>query len=294
MNGAGNQYASRRRFCFQSRGYVHSIAVEIVSLDDHIAEMQTDTKDNPLCFGTFRVHFVHGLLELNRRRQRVDCAGKFYERPITRQLDQPAAVSGERWFEAPSSMLAQSRQRSALVAPHEAGVADNIGSENCHQFALVMDHGNFPRSLPDPRRLAPARQSSGRAGRAATVAGGRAMRGLPKPVDNAPPRTVSTPRRRIGLDRQLLGGPGPWYGPIPPAVAGYRRAVIGLARPIPSVRSIYPIASRGSRWDNIGISVKCALIASPAKAGRPGRGSTCEPKRLGRVWRRSCETTSRR
>jgi hypothetical protein len=45
-------------------------------------------------------------------------------------------------------MLAQSRQCSALVAPHEAGVADNIGSENCHQFALVMDHGNFySRSL---------------------------------------------------------------------------------------------------------------------------------------------------
>src|SRR5215469_1707630 len=72
---------------------VHSIAVEIVSLDDHIAEMQTDTKYNPLCFGPFRVHFVHGLLELNRCRQRVARAGKFYERPITHQLDQPAPVS---------------------------------------------------------------------------------------------------------------------------------------------------------------------------------------------------------
>ena len=109
--------------------------------------MQTDTKYNPLCFGTFRVHFVHSLLELNRRRQRIDCAGKFYERPIAPQLDQPAAESGERWFKAFPSVRAQSRQRSALVAPHEAGVADNISSENCHQFALVMDHGNFPRSL---------------------------------------------------------------------------------------------------------------------------------------------------
>ena len=55
--------------------------------------MQTDTKYNPLCFGPFRVDFVHGLLELNRCRQRVACASKFYERPITHQLDQPAFLA---------------------------------------------------------------------------------------------------------------------------------------------------------------------------------------------------------
>jgi hypothetical protein len=119
-------------------------AVEIVSLDDHIAEMQADAKYNPLGFGTFRVHFVNSLLELNRRRQRVACASKFYERPITHQLDQPAPVSRERWFKAFPSMLAQSRQCSALVAPHQAGVADNIGSENCRQFALLMGTGTSP------------------------------------------------------------------------------------------------------------------------------------------------------
>ena len=144
MNRAGNQYASSRRFCFQSRCYVHSIAVEIVSLDDHIAEMQTDTKYNPLCFGPFRVHFVHGLLELNCCRQRVACASKFCERPITHQLDQPAPVPRKRRFEAAPSMLTQSRQRSALVAPHQAGVANDIGCENSRQFALLTDHGSFP------------------------------------------------------------------------------------------------------------------------------------------------------
>src|SRR6516162_3824080 len=151
MNRAGNQYASSRGFCFQSRCYVHSIAVEIVSLDDHIAEMQTDTKYNPLCSGASPVRFVHGLLELNRCRQRVACASKFYERPITHQLDQPASVARKRWFEAASSMLTQSRQCSALVAPHQAGVANNIGCENCRQLALLTDHGASPPFFaPDP------------------------------------------------------------------------------------------------------------------------------------------------
>ena len=113
--------------------------------------MQIDTKYNPLCFGPFRVHFVHGLLELNRCRQRVACASKFYERPITHQLDQPASVSRKRWFEAAPSMLTQSRQSSALVAPHQAGVADNIRCENSRQFALITDHGSLPPFFaPDP------------------------------------------------------------------------------------------------------------------------------------------------
>src|SRR5262245_12018291 len=146
MNGAGNQYASQWRLCFQSRGDVHSIAVEVVSLDDHIAEMQTDTKDDPLRLGTFRVHLVHSLLKLDRRRQGVDCAGEFYERPVARQLDQPAAVSRDRWFKALASVRAQARQRSALVAPHQAGVADNIGGENRRQLPLFTVHANFPRS----------------------------------------------------------------------------------------------------------------------------------------------------
>jgi hypothetical protein len=42
------------------------------------------------------------------------------------------------------TVLAQARQRSALVAPHQAGVADNIGSEDRRQSSLLTGHENFP------------------------------------------------------------------------------------------------------------------------------------------------------
>jgi hypothetical protein len=38
-------------------------------------------------------------------------------------------------------MLAQPT-RTTLVTPHQAGVADNIGSDDCRQFALLTGHGN--------------------------------------------------------------------------------------------------------------------------------------------------------
>ena len=39
------------------------------------------------------------------------------------------------------------RQRAALVAPHQAGVTDNVGSEDRRQFALLTDQWNFPAFL---------------------------------------------------------------------------------------------------------------------------------------------------
>jgi hypothetical protein len=40
--------------------------------------------------------------------------------------------------------LAQTRQRAALVAPRQAGVADNIRSEDRRQFALLTGQWKFP------------------------------------------------------------------------------------------------------------------------------------------------------
>jgi hypothetical protein len=36
-------------------------------------------------------------------------------------------------------------QRAALVTPHQAGVADNVCSDDRRQFSLLTGHGNFPR-----------------------------------------------------------------------------------------------------------------------------------------------------
>jgi hypothetical protein len=42
-------------------------------------------------------------------------------------------------------MLAQARR--ALVAPHQAGVANNVGSKDRRQFALLTGQWNFPALL---------------------------------------------------------------------------------------------------------------------------------------------------
>jgi hypothetical protein len=52
------------------------------------------------------------------------------------QLDQPCAEA-QLPAQGFLAMLAQTRQRAALVPPHQAGVADNVGGQDSRQFALL-------------------------------------------------------------------------------------------------------------------------------------------------------------
>ena len=45
----------------------------------------------------------------------------------------------------------QANQCVALVASLEAGIADNVGSEDRRQFALLTGHGTYPISIADRR-----------------------------------------------------------------------------------------------------------------------------------------------
>jgi hypothetical protein len=80
--------------------------------------MQADPEDDLFGFTMFTVALGNGLLKFNRRRQGIDSTGKLDERPISRQLDEPAAVLREYWFQAFLTIVAQARQRPRLIPPH--------------------------------------------------------------------------------------------------------------------------------------------------------------------------------
>src|SRR5262249_54889412 len=63
------------------------------------------------------------------------------------QLDKAPTVFLQNRIEVLGAILAQARECPALVTPHQAGVADNVCSNDCRQFALLTGHGKSPRSL---------------------------------------------------------------------------------------------------------------------------------------------------
>src|SRR5262245_7719457 len=130
----------------------------IVALDYQVSQMQTNAEDDLLGLRLLSIEVGYGLLNLNRRRQCINCACEFNQRAIAHKLDQPAAKSRKCRLYAFLTVLPQSRQCAALVAPHQAGVADNVGSQDRRQFALLTGHGNSPACL---RRIVKGWQLAG-------------------------------------------------------------------------------------------------------------------------------------
>ena len=102
-----------------------------VTFDDHIAEADADAQDDPQVRGQIGVALgegtVTGILE--------DMSVKL---PDLRVGDLGAQRSGPR--ECPR-----------LFPFHQVRIADNIGSQNCHQLTLDALSGHRDRTLPNAR-----------------------------------------------------------------------------------------------------------------------------------------------
>ena len=95
-----NHDAARRRFALQPRRNVHAVAVEIVAIDDQVAEVQADAEHKGGVRRLVAVGVGHGLLELDRGAQGIHGASELDQRAVAGQLDQPAAITRQRRLEA--------------------------------------------------------------------------------------------------------------------------------------------------------------------------------------------------
>ena len=136
--------AACRSFPFQPRRYVHAVAIEIVTIDDQVAQVQAHTEHESSISRLVAVGLGHALLKLDSGAQRIDGAGELDQSPVAGQLDQTPSVFRHNRIEVFRAVLAQARQRPALVTPHQAGVADNVCSNDCRQFALLSRQRHSP------------------------------------------------------------------------------------------------------------------------------------------------------
>jgi hypothetical protein len=115
------------------RGYVHAIAIEIVTVDDQVAKMQADAEHDGDVLGLFPVGLGHGLLKFDGGVKCIHSAWKLDQRTVARQLDQPAAVPSQCRLQALGAMALEPGQSAVLVPAHEARVASDIRRQNSRQ-----------------------------------------------------------------------------------------------------------------------------------------------------------------
>jgi hypothetical protein len=74
---------------------VDAVTVEVVALDDHVAEIDADAPFDAVVRRDTSVPLGHPLLHFDRAAHRVDDAGKFDQDAVAGGLDDPAVVLGD-------------------------------------------------------------------------------------------------------------------------------------------------------------------------------------------------------
>ena len=87
VNVAGNAYRPGFGEALHACGDVDPVAIEIVAVDDHIAQADADAQDDPRVLGQIGVALGEHALDLDRALDRVDGAAKLGKGPVTGVLE---------------------------------------------------------------------------------------------------------------------------------------------------------------------------------------------------------------
>jgi hypothetical protein len=142
MDKVRDAKAARPGEPFQPCGEIDTVAVNVIALDDDIAEVDPDAKLDGLPGIAPGVAFGHRALDFNRAAHRVDDAGELDQGAVAHQLDDAPVVLGNRGIDQFGPVTLKPRQRAGLILAHEARVADHIGGQNCREPPLLGRHGH--------------------------------------------------------------------------------------------------------------------------------------------------------
>ena len=82
---AGNTNAAGVGELFEPCGDVDALAIAVVALDDHFAEIDADTDPNALVFGKVGIALGHAALQADSAFDRIDDAAEFGEHAVAHQ-----------------------------------------------------------------------------------------------------------------------------------------------------------------------------------------------------------------
>src|SRR5262249_3749423 len=128
----------------QARRNVDTVTMDIIAIDDHVAEVNSDPKVNGVIAwyvcGTLRHRSLHD----NRAFDSGDNAGKLQQKAITGGLHDPTAMFFNEGIDELGAVRFQRRKCPAFVPLHEPAVAGNICTNDGREPALLPGHCQHP------------------------------------------------------------------------------------------------------------------------------------------------------
>lgn len=130
MHRAGNSHTPRLTRLFEACRDVDAATEEVVVLDDDIAQMDADAKDDALVRRNRGIAGRQGALHIQRRLHRIHRAGELDENAVAGGFDHTPAVLLDLGIDNFFTMGPKLGQGARFVDLHQTAVADNIRRQN--------------------------------------------------------------------------------------------------------------------------------------------------------------------
>ena len=151
---AGDGYAARGGQLLQALGDVHAIAMDVVSLKDHVAEIDADAIDKAPGLLNPDIAFRFKPLDFHRAAQRIDDTVELDQQGIAHGLHEAAVMRRDRRLEDLTQVGLEAGARSLLVGLTQADIANDIHNEDSGKSAV------HTRISPSPAKRRPRANAS--------------------------------------------------------------------------------------------------------------------------------------
>src|SRR5215218_3216954 len=123
---------------FEPRRNIHAVAIDVaVRIDNDVAEVDANAKDDPLVLEYPGVAVERGPLDLDRAGDRLHGARELDQGAVSGQLHNAPVMDLDEGLAEFASIGFEALKGACFIALHHAAVADHVACENyCRQPAL--------------------------------------------------------------------------------------------------------------------------------------------------------------
>jgi hypothetical protein len=144
----GDVYSARLGDFLEARGYIDSVAHQVIAFGDDVADIDPDAEADLTIRIDMAVPVGHALLNRKNTPQRIDCAGELDQQAVAGGVGDAAAMLVDQRVDQFPAMGTKRPQHSFLILADQAGIARNICGHNRCQLAFLALHRRPPFQWP--------------------------------------------------------------------------------------------------------------------------------------------------
>ena len=126
MNGVRDVDAAGLSETLEARSHVYPVAIDLLALDHHVAEIDADAKLHAAFGRVVHIFRLERGLHFDGAIHRLDHAGKLGQHAVAGRINEAAVMLGNSGVEQ-VEMGREGAQGRLFVLAHEAAVAENVG-----------------------------------------------------------------------------------------------------------------------------------------------------------------------